>query len=102
MLLRPCTHGHTAHSSASDDCGPRQTDAAAIPTPQAVFTAAVEAGVQHFAFEGSDRALAAAWAKIAAIPHTLWLADAATEGRQTLAEGEGEHAVRQHSFRNVS
>ena len=41
---------------------------------QACFTAAIEAGVQHFVFDladGSD--LAAQWETLAAIPITLWL-----------------------------
>lgn len=59
---------------------------------QACFTAAIEAGIQHFVFDladGSD--LAAQWETLAAIPTTLWLesdSDAAE-----IWDGQGQDRV---------
>jgi hypothetical protein len=41
---------------------------------QACFTAAIEAGIQHFVFDLADgSSLAAEWETLAAIPSKLWL-----------------------------
>jgi hypothetical protein len=68
IRYRQIYHTFVRHSTACSSSG------YVLAILQACFTAAIEAGIQHFVFDLADgRELAAEWETLAAIPTTLWL-----------------------------